>query len=321
MMKRTILALSAALPALATELPPTIPGGSVTYDFVDYETPVYEPAPAPAPAIPAYAPETPSVSSGQRGYVTITPYSNEYTVRGMGLTDGLTDYGYSLLSGSYVLPNQNLFGRGIYQRISGAYGVILGKGDALGERPLFNANYALGKEIFPNLTAELGYSLRYGGLEGFMAKHYDGAPHSASHDVNFSLRFNDGQKGFFGSMTWGLGFSGLNGIYGDIELGYRFTDVISGALIGADLELSAGIAPSFSYWTDGADGIDAYRIRIALPLYTHSGTMGRDAKLHVTPWIQASKAGSNGSKIDDDLGYDAIDSFTLSAGVDVSWHF
>lgn len=322
MMKRSLITLAAGLPALATELPPAIPDGPVTYDNVSYETP--EPAaepPAPALTTPALAPETPAIGTDNKGYIYITPYTNEYTVRGMGLTDGLTDYGYTQVSGSYILPNQNLFGRGIYQRISGTYGIIWGHGDALGDTPLFNANYALGKEIFPNLTAEVGYSLRYGGMEGFLAKYHDGVPHRLSQDINVALKFNDGQKGFFGSMTWGLGFSGLNGIYGDLEIGYRFTNVFNGSRLGADLELSAGISPSFSYWADSADGIDAYRIRAALPLFTHSGSMGRDAKLKVIPWVQASKSGNNAGKIDRALQYDAVDSFNLTVGVDVGWHF
>ena len=37
MMKRTILALCTTLPALATELPPAIPDGPVTYDAVSYQ--------------------------------------------------------------------------------------------------------------------------------------------------------------------------------------------------------------------------------------------------------------------------------------------
>ncbi|MBQ7024241.1 MAG: hypothetical protein IJN29_11700 [Akkermansia sp.] len=328
MIKRSILAITVAgLPALATELPPYIPSGPVSYDSVSYESPdaSYDPyAPAAADSYtmsPAVAPVTPAVADGDRGYIYLNAYTSNYNVRGMGFTNDMSDWGYSSVRGSYKLPNRNLFGRGIYQRVSGSYGIVWDGGDALGDTPLINANYAIGKEIFPNLTAELGYSLNYGGIEGFMAKYHDDAPHSCSHDLNLTLRFNDGQKGFFGNMTWGWAFKGLNGIYGDIELGYRFTNVLNGAVLGADLELSAGVAPSFSYWTNGADGIDAYRIRAALPLFTHSGTVGRDARFKVIPWAQASWSGNNAAKIDRDTGYGPIDHFIITVGLDVGWHF
>lgn len=335
-MNRTLLALTAGLPALATEMPPAIPDGPVTYDAVTYETsevPAYAPYTA-ATAYPAdpyaadaavtsapVAPETPAIDSGKRGYIYLNAYTSNYNVRGMGLTNDMTNYGYSSVSGSYTPSNRNLFGKGIYQRVSGSYGIIWGAGDALGDTQLCNFNYALGKEIFPNGTLEFGYSLRYGGLEGFMAKYHDDSPHSLSQDLNITLKYNDGQKGFFGSMTWGWAFKGLNGIYGDIELGYRFTDVLNRTNFGADLELSAGIAPSFSYWTNGADGIDAYRLRAALPFYTHSGSVGRDGRMHIIPWAQVSWSGSNAGKIDRDTGYGPVDHFLLTVGLDMGWHF
>ncbi len=323
MKKASFIAIATAIPALATEMPPYLPGDTVSYDSVSYETPdsSYDPYAAATTGSYTMAPVTPTVTEGDRGNVYLTPYTSNYTVRGMGFNNHMTKHGYSSLSGSYKFPNRNLFGAGIYQRLSGSYGIVWGHDEALGDRPLFNANYALGKEIFPNFTIEAGYSLRYGGIEGFMAKHYDDSPHSAAHDLNVCLRFNDGQKGIFGSMTWGWGFKGLNGIYGDIELGYRFTNVLNLPSLGADLELSAGMAPSFSYWSNSADGIDAYRIRAALPLFTHSGTMGRDARFKLVPWAQASWSGNNAGKIDRDTGHSPVDHFLFTIGVDLGWHF
>lgn len=325
-MKRTILALCTGLPVTATELPPAIPDGPVTYDSVSYQSPAaaedaFMPPVDYSYTAPAAAPVTPSVSDGDNGCITLNAYTSNYNVRGMGFTNDLTNYGYSSISGSAKLPNRDLFGRGIYQRVSGSYGIIWGAGDSLGDANVVNINYALGKEIFPNLTAEIGYSLRYGGFEGYMARNYDDADHRMSHDFNFTLRFDDRQRGFFGSMTWGWGFKGLNGIYGDIELGYRFTNVINGAILGADLELSAGIAPSFDYWASGADGVDAYRIRAALPLFTHSGTLGRDAHMQLTPWAQFSWAGENASKIDSRTHGAPIDHSLITVGVDLGWRF
>lgn len=323
MMKRTILALCTTLPALATELPPAIPDGPVTYDAISYQAPApaYDSFMPPAAYTDTIAPATPSVTSGDNGYIKLNVYSSDYTVRGMGFTNDLTNYGYSSISGSAKLPYRNLFGAGIYQRVSGSYGIIWGAGEYLGDANVADVGYSLGKEIFPNLTAEIGYSLRYGGFEGFMAKYYDDAAHRMSQDLHFTLRFNDGQRGFFGSMTWGWAFKGLNGVYGDIELGYRFTNVINAPRLGADLELSVGVAPSFDYWAHGADGVDAYRIRAALPLFTHSGTMGRDARLQLTPWAQVSWSGQNAGKIDRFTGSGPIDHSLITVGVDLGWKF
>lgn len=326
MMKRSILALCFSLPVVATELPPAIPDGPVTYDAVSYQSPAPADDSFLAPAdygytAPAAAPVTPSVSAGDNGYININAYTSNYNVRGMGFTNALTDYGYSSVSGSYKLPHRDLFGRGIYQRVSGSYGIIWGAGDYLGDTCVAGVNYALGKEIFPNLTAEIGYSLHYGGFEGFMAKSFDDAAHRMSQDLNFTLCFNDRQRGFFGSMTWAWAFKGLNGVYGDVELGYRFTNVINGAVLGADLELSAGVATSFDYWAAGADGVDAYRIRAALPLFTHSGTMGRDARMQLTPWAQVSWSGENAAKIDRCTGGGPIDHSLITVGVDLGWRF
>ncbi len=344
MMKRTLIALSGTLPVLATELPPAIPDGPVTYEAVSFESPdpSFDPYsqesagtfmpdisgdPMSAPSGSDYsfsptAPITPSVSSGNNGYIFLNAYTSNYNVRGLGFDNNLSRYGYSSISASGTLPNRNLFGCGIYQRISGSYGFIYGAGDELGDTQMAAAAYCLGKEIFPNLTLEVGYALHYGGFEGYMAKRYDGAAHRLSQDFNLTLAFNDHQKGIFGSMTWAWAFRGLNGIYGDIEIGYRFTNVLNGARLGADLELSCGIAPSFSYWSNSADGIDAYRLRAALPLFTHSGSLGRDARMQLIPWAQASWSGSNAAKIDRDThGAGPIDHFIFTIGLDLGWNF
>ena len=81
------------------------------------------------------------------------------------------------------------------------------------------------------------------------------------------------------------------------------------------------MAPSFDYWAHGADGVDAYRIRAALPLFTHSGTMGRDARLQLTPWAQVSWSGQNARKIDAYTGIGPIDHSLITVGVDLGWKF
>lgn len=323
MMKRALFAITAAAPLLATELPPAIPDGPVQYTdysydagYAGYDTyaaPTYAPA-APAPVAPS--------SSARRGYVNLNVYSNNYQVRGMGVTDNLNKYGYSSVSGSCILPNRNLFGRGLYHRISGEYGIIWDASCPLGDTPVARVEYSIGKEIFPNLNAEIGYTFRRGGFEGYMAREYDGASHRATQEIIASLSYNDYQKGFFGKLEAGAGFYGLTGVYFDIEAGYRFTDLVSRGNIGADLELSFGLAPSLGYWGNDVDGIDACRIKAALQPYTHTGNLGRDGRFYVTPWIQCSWSGSNARKIDRvTYGAGPVDHFQITVGLDCGLKF
>lgn len=348
MMKRNLMtlaaSLAASLPALSSELPPVIPVGPVTYDTVSYApatapatgyTPAsatdaayspgasaasYTSAPEPQGSV-AYAPMTPAPTAGENGYINLNVYSSQYQVRGMGVTDGMSSHGYSSISGSYTLPNRNLFGMGLQHRLSGTYGYIWDAREPLGDTPLFNINYALGKELFPNLLAELGYSLHHGGLEGFMARYPNHSAHRLSQDINLALTFNDHQKGFFGHALMGIGFQGLTGTFYDLEAGYRLTDILQAGAIGVDLELSAGVSASLGYWGSSVEGIDAWRIKAALPLFTHSGTMGRDARMQLKPWAQISWSGTNAKKIDRLTGYGPIDHFQLAVGLDLGWKF
>lgn len=325
MKAHTILALAAAAVPAVAELPPAIPMGPVTYDSVSYE----EPAPAPsvetAPVeLPAAAPSAPMAapsSSESNGSINFNLYTSNYQVRGMGVTDRLSHHGFSSVDGSYTFPNRNLFGRGIHQRISGTAGVIWDAADVLGDTPVVQFNYAVGKEIFPNLVAELGYSLHRGGLEGYMARRYDGAPHRVTQDVNFCLSYDDHQRGFFGHVLYGLGFQGLNGSFFDAELGYRFADVLPNAAVGTDVELSAGIAPSIGYWGHSADGVDAYRIRLAVAPFSRDGRYGRDAHAYIKPWIQTSWSGNNAKKIDRLSRTSPVDHFQITIGLEGGYRF
>lgn len=322
-MKRTLLALAASIPALATELPPPIPDGPIEYTDVNYDTDyagydAYDSANY-APAAPA---PMPAASSARSGYVNLNVYSSNYEVRGMGVRNELSRYGSSSISASYILPNRNLFGRGLHQRISGEYGIIWDASNGLNDSAPARLSYALGKELFPNLTAEVGYTFRHGGLEGLMAHCYDGASYRATQEITATLVYNDYQKGFFGKAEMGAGFYGLTGLYFDVEAGYRFTDVIVRGNMGADLELSFGVAPSHGYWGDDVEGVDAYRIKAALLPYTQTGGFGRDARAYVKPWIQCSWSGSNAAKIDRVMdGYGPIDHFQITVGVDCGLNF
>lgn len=325
MKAHTILALAAAAVPAVAELPPAIPMGPVTYDSVSYEEPT--PAPTieevvPAPSVSAsVAPMAAPSSSESNGSINFNLYTSNYQVRGMGVTDRLSHHGFSSVDGSYTFPNRNLFGRGIHQRISGTAGVIWDAADVLGDTPVVQFNYAVGKEIFPNLVAELGYSLHRGGLEGYMARRYDGAPHRVTQDVNFCLSYDDHQRGFFGHVLYGLGFQGLNGSFFDAELGYRFADVLPNAAVGTDVELSAGIAPSIGYWGHSADGVDAYRIRLAVAPFSRDGRYGRDAHAYIKPWIQTSWSGNNAKKIDRLSRTSPVDHFQITIGLEGGYRF
>lgn len=329
----TLLLLCAAIPTVsAVTAPPPIPDGPVTYSSVSYDSPAPSeipapgtgsiPAPAAAPAAPltAAAPIT-AASSEQRGYVELNAYTSNYQVRGMGVTDRFSCHGWSSIRGSIKPGSRDLFHSGIYQRIGGELGIIWDAGNYLGDTPMWNLHYGLGKEIFPNLTAELGYTMHRGGLEGVLAKWQGHVPHRFTQDLNFCLTFNDHQRGFFGHALMGVGIYGLTGTFFDLEVGYRLTDVFSSGNYGLDLELSGGVAPSFGYWGGGVEGIDAYRVKAAIAPYSKSGKFGRDAKFYIKPWVQFSWAGSNETKIRRSLGSGAIDDFQTTVGVDAGFTF
>lgn len=324
-MKKHILTLLAvSLPAMATEVPPMIPDGPVEYESVSYDTGYgYDPAATPAydtPAAYATAPMA-APSSEVNGSLNLNAYTSNYNVRGMGFCNGMTEHGFSSLSGSYTLPNRNYFNRGIQQRIAGEIGVIWGAGHPLGDTPLANAHYAMGKEVFPNLLIELGTTFRRGGMEGYMAHAHDGCSHRATWEFDLTITYNDRQRGFFGSATWGLGVWGLTGSYFDAEIGYRFTDIINTSRFSSDLELSAGIAPSVSYWGSSIEGVDAYRVKVALCPFSPNGSFGRDARTHIKPWLQCAWSGSTSEKMAHFTHYGPVDHFQITVGVDLGWKF
>lgn len=321
MTKRVLFALTVCLPALATDLPPAIPDTPIEYTDISYEEEYTAPDSYTAPAAPLPGPIA-AASSERRGYVNFNAYSSDYTVRGMGVRDSLSKLGYSSLSASYTLPNRNLFGKGIQQRISGEYGIIWDSSSTLATPHVSRISYALGKEIFPNLMVELGYTLRHGGLEGYVARHFDGAGHHTTQELSASLTYNDQQRGFFGKAEAGFSFYGLTGTWFDLEAGYRFTDMVNSNTMGADLELSAGVAPSIGYWGSHVEGVDAWRIKAALLPYTHSGSLGRDSRFFIKPWVQFSWAGSNTSEMErDNGGIDLVDDFLITVGFDCGFNF
>ena len=209
-----------------------IPDGPVEYESISYDGGYgYDPAVSPAYDTPAAdaayaAAPMPAPSSEANGSINLNVYTSNYQVRGMGFCNALTEHGFSSLSGSYTLPNRNYFNRGIQQRFAGEIGVIWGAGQPLGDTPLANVHYAMGKEIFPNLLVEVGSTFRRGGMEGYMAHVHDGSSHRATWEFDLCLTYNDKQRGFFGSATWGIAVWGLTGSYFDAEIGYRFTDVM-----------------------------------------------------------------------------------------------
>lgn len=326
MTKKPLLILSVGITAMATEFPPSIPEGQVSYDEVSYQNPsdslpadFATPAPTArytAPAIPVTPP-----ASTPNTIINLNAYTTNYEVRGMGFTNGMTNYGYSSLGISHTFANRNLFNKGIHHRVHGMAGAIWDAASPLGDIAHARFGYSIGKEIFPNLILEVGYNFRRGGFEGYMAKYFDRCSHRSEQDFTVTLSYNDHQKGFFGHAEWGYAFYGLTGSYVDTELGYRFTDLFRVANVSSDVEISGGVAPSFSYWGSGIEGIDAYRVKLAFAPHTDGGLLSRDGHMMIKPWVQCSWTGDNCRKISNRTNSIPVDHFQITFGVDVGWKF
>lgn len=316
-----LLALASSAPVFA-EAPPAIPSGPVMYTSVSPAASDYVPS-APAPAASPLGPMTPSTyRSRNLATLTVNAYSSNYQVRGMGVTNAFSDYGWSSADLTLRPGSSNLFGYGLGQEIDLGLGAIYGASDALGEASVWHAGYGLTRELLPNLTAKVGYSLMYGGLEGFLAKARGKAPHRVTENLNVSLVFNDHQQGFFGSFLFGVGFQGLTGSFGDLAAGYRWCDPLPArGNWGLDVALSAGQSFSLGYWAGGAEGFDATRLRLDLLPYTANGTVGRDARLKLVPWVQTSWSGNNAKKIERSVEGNVVDHFQFTVGVDVVYAF
>lgn len=316
-----LFALASSIPAFA-EVPPAIPSGPVTYTSVSPAASDYVPS-GPAPSAAPAALTTPGTYRS-RNFATLSllAYSSNYQVRGMGVTNAYSDYGWS--SADLVLRpgSGNLLGYGIGQEVDLGIGTIYGAGDALGEAGLWHAGYGLTRELLPNLTAKVGYSLMYGGLEGYLARQRGKAPHRITENLHLSLVFDDHQQGFFGSFLFGVGFQGLTGSFGDLAVGYRWCDPLPArGNWGMDLALSAGQSFSVGYWAGGAEGFDATRLRLDVLPYTAAGTVGRDARLKLVPWVQTSWSGNNAKKIERGVEGNVVDHFQFTVGVDVVYTF
>ena len=323
-----LLSVAVVSGALAVEAPPSVPSGQITYDEVSYQNNGSElpsefmgPPASPGGQDALSSPAVSSPTSSPDTVIDLMLYASNYQVRGMGVTDNLSHHGTSNLYLSHTFADKNMFHKGIQQRVHGLAGVIWDASCPLGDIMQFEAGYSIGKEVLPNLLFEVGYNFKRGGLEGFVAKNYDQCSHRSTQEVAVSAKFNDHQKGLFGQAMFGASFYGLTGYYVDAELGYRFTNILNKSSYGADLEVSGGVAPSFSYWGSGVDGIDAYRIRVALQPFTHGGGLGRDARLSITPWLQCAWTGNNARKIHRDMGMGMADHFQLTVGVNAGYKF
>lgn len=322
----TLMAGSALSAGIAfSEAPPAIPSGSITYTAVNGQTDYADdfashsdyatPTPAAAPRqISAYS---------NREWVAfdINAYSSNYQVRGMGVTNRYSDAGWSSVNLQLKPGNTNLFGWGIGHQLDLQAGAIYGSG-VLGNEPVLGAGYGLTKEIFPNLLAKAGYGLQYGGLEGFLSEYRGKAPHQLAQNFHINLTYDDRQTGYFGRFDLGAGFYGLTGWYGLIEGGYRWQDVFALGTCIWDVTVCTGMSYSFGYWTGNADGMDACYIRCeALSNAITDMGMPNDMGFQVVPWVQASWAGNNRSKINHAVGTGIVDSFQLTVGVDVRYNF
>ena len=103
--------------AAAVETPPTIPEGDITYDDVSYQS---GSSGLPADflgdnsgaggydAIEAVTPPSSQASSSPRTDINLVMYASDYQVRGMGVTNDLSQYGTSSLYLSHILANRNM---------------------------------------------------------------------------------------------------------------------------------------------------------------------------------------------------------------------
>ncbi len=327
-MKLTRLSLILALSysaAFAQMLPPPIPSGPIEYTNeaslpspLAAEDTVIESGMNVAPVIGAPILEAPS-SSEKAWDIALNLYTSNYNVRGMGVTNQMSDWGFSSLSGRYIHSNRNMFNVGVYQQFDAQLGTIWGAGDALGGE-FSQFAYTLGKEIFPNAKLSVGYALRHGGLEGFLAEERGKTHHNLTQDLTISLTYNDYQQGFFGAALASYSFYGLTGWYYDVSVGYRFTDVIAKANLGLDIEVIAGLALSDNYWTRGTTGLDAARLRVNFIPYSLRGSFGREEVFHIIPWIEATVTGDSDRSIRRDFGA-VIDQKQINVGIELRWKF
>ncbi len=326
------LALAAGSPSFAQMAPPPIPSGPISYTSVSapaddqnldtiVEAASYEQLTLPTAPVATRPIAISEIQSSEYSWdLDLNLYTLHYNVRGMGVTNSISDHGYSSFAASYTSSNRNLFQAGLHQRFLGELGRIWGSNEALADGYMSQWGYRLGKEVFPNAMLEVGYNLRYGTLEGFFAKQRGKSAHSIAQDINLTLSYDDQQEGFFGGVQLGYGFSGLTGWYYDLAAGYRQTEVFTSHQWGLDLEYLVGIAGSSGYWTGNADGVDAYRARVSFQPYAHSGLFGRDSNWSVTPWVEMTTSGDNDKTIDRDFG-GVVDGFQINVGIDISYEF
>ncbi len=310
--------LAVATPLFADAAPP-VPSGDISYTSVTGATDYTPEEMQPVYSTAVQTPET--YANTSRFTLKVNAYSTNYQVRGMGVTNQYSAYGWSSADLTWRPGSNNLFGRGIGQEVNLGYGIIYGANDLLGDTGVWNLGYGLTKELFPNLHFRAGLGIHYGGLEGYLAKTRDKAPHRIASDLNFSLTYNDNQKGFFGGATFGVGFQGLTGFYGDVYVGYRLQDVFATERFCLDTEISVGQSYSLGYWTGGAEGFDATRLRVDFKPYTTNGSLGRDAKIQFVPYVQTSWTGNNAKKIERSLSSDVADHFQFTIGVDLIFNF
>ncbi|MEG2248682.1 MAG: hypothetical protein RSB48_02420 [Akkermansia sp.] len=187
---------------------------------------------------------------------------------------------------------------------------------ALKDRDIFNAFWAMDKEILPNLRAGVGYELNYGGLPGFIAKRMGKVSHSLAQGVHGYVKYDDSGHGYFGSADLQAGFYGLTGWRFDLEGGKRWHSNFSQRV---DMELSAGIGFSSSYWGSNIRGVDQLNVKFALPIRTN--LMDDQKGIRIVPYIQAAWSGNTRSEINRYCRERVIDQFQLIGGVNVIYNF
>lgn len=142
------------------------------------------------------------------------------------------------------------------------------------------------KEVFPNLTAFVGFNYIYGGLPGLVASSHGNSPAICSFD--FGARYVDPGHGYFAQFDVEAAFAGNNGWRMNLDVGKTWANIYKNRV---DLVASTGLGYAFrGYWSKGVQGIDNYHIKIASPIKI---TNVDDAKgPRVIPFILFSLGGS-----------------------------
>lgn len=178
------------------------------------------------------------------------------------------------------------------------------------------------KELIPQgLTITSGYRYTYGGFSGLMVQSSQRAGSAAVHELFCDLRadvfggrINSDSNHTYVGLTTSYALGNLTGWWFDAYAAYRFS-----MCNRLDLETSLHLNYASSFWNRAAvspgNGAQSYVAQVAMPIRVGKQT-------EVTPFISGNWLGSGARKINARLmGHPMLRSFTIVAGVGLTYHF